>query len=275
MYLTNMKTSSGIEFVRNLLKRGAYTFTRADAAKELAQTGPNLNAKLRHLVKSGWVMPISEDFLVIIDPQHQAYGTLPPEWFIDELARYKGFEYYVGGLSAAMIHGASHQKYHVFQVMSNRQFRNISRTSLKMRFLYKKNIADGLYQKMKVPTGYFRVSTPEVTAYDLLLYRRTIGSLNSIATILVELGEAMRARNLAALLELGCELSILQRLGFLLDETGWESKTSCLSSALNSARTFWEPLDPRMPSNGDRNRKWKIIVNTEIEADIQKEGEGK
>ena len=265
-----MKTLSGIEFVRKLLKRGAYTFTRADAAKELAQTVPNLNAKLRHLAKSGWLMPVSEDFLVIIDPQHQAYGTLPPEWFIDDWSRHKGFEYYVCGLTAAMMHGASHQKYHVFQVMSDHQFRNIDRPNLKMRFLYKKQIAAGLYQKMKVPTGYFRVSTPEITAYDLLLYRRAIGSLSSIATILVELGEVIRSRELAALPEMGCDLSILQRLGFLLDETGWGAKVSGLSRILNTARTFWEPLDLRMPGKGERNDKWKIIANTEIEPDIQK-----
>jgi predicted transcriptional regulator of viral defense system len=171
-----------------------------------------------------------------------------------------------------MLHGASHQKYHVFHVVLNRQFHNISKPGLKIVFLHKRQIAESICQKIKVPTGYFRVSTPEATAYDLILYRRACGSLNSVATILVELGEAIRSRKLAALLESGCEISALQRLGLMLDETGWSEKTASLKRALRSVRTYWEPLDTRVAGKGRRNEKWKVIVNMEIEPDITREG---
>jgi predicted transcriptional regulator of viral defense system len=263
-----MKMPMGVEFVRGLLKRGVYTFTRDEAKAGLGKSGPNLNAALRYLERSGWLFPLGRKFFVIIDPQHQGYGALPLEWFIDDWARSLKAQYYVGGLSAAMLHGASHQKPQVFHVVADRQMRPVIRPNLEIVFFRRGEIVKEMWEEKKSAAGYFRVSTPEITAYDLLYFPRTSASLDRVATVLVELGEVMKAEALAGLANLGCETKILQRLGWLLDHTGWGSLSGGLNKSLEGRRRVWSLLQPGLPSSGSRNDRWRVIENVEIEPDI-------
>jgi predicted transcriptional regulator of viral defense system len=263
-----MKMPAGVEYARGLLKRGVYTFTRDEARTGLGKSGPNLNAALRYLERSGWVFPLGRKFFVIIDPQHQGYGALPLEWFVDDWARSLGMEYYVGGLSAAMLHGASHQKPQVFHVVADRQMRPVARPNLEIAFFRKGKIVKGMWEEKKSAAGYFRVSTPEMTSFDLLYFPRTSASLDRVVTILVELGEAIKAEALADLANLGCEIQILQRLGWLLDRAGWANLTDGLRQSLQEKRRVWSLLQPGLPASGSRNERWRVVENVEIEPDI-------
>ena len=263
-----MKMPISVEFIRGLLKRGVYTFTREKAKTGLGKSGPNLNAALRYLKRSGWLLPLNRGFFVIIDPQHQGYGALPPEWFIDDWARALKVQYYVGCLSAAMLHGASHQKPQVFQAVADRQMRSISRGNLEIAFFRKGKIVKEMWQSKKSPAGYFCVSTPEMTAYDLLYFPRSCGSLDRVATVLVELGEAMGAEALAGLANLGCEIQILQRLGWLLDHAGWAKLTEGLHQSLEGKRRVWSLLQQGLPASGSRNERWRVVETVDIEPDI-------
>ena len=116
---------TGEHFVKNLLKRGRYTFTREEAFTELGKRGPALNLVLQRLKDAGWVVPFSRSFYLALDVQHQGVGMLDPIWFVDDWARYVQAEYYVGGLSAAALQGAAHQRPMQFQVFADRQIRAI------------------------------------------------------------------------------------------------------------------------------------------------------
>jgi hypothetical protein len=63
------------------------------------------------------------------------------------------------------------------------------------------------------------------------------------------------------------DTSVLQRLGWLLDATGWAEKTPALANCLHQRRHVWQPLRTDAPRNGDRNAHWHIIVNAEVEAE--------
>ena len=119
-----------------------------------------------------------------------------------------------------------------------------------------------------VPAGYLRVSTPEVTAYDLLFLPKACRSLSRVATVLVELGEVIKAQALAELCDLDCETIPLQRLGWLLDHSGWKKETVELHAALQHRKPQWRLLEPQLPKQGRRNDRWHIIENTEVESDI-------
>ena len=125
-----------------------------------------------------------------------------------------------------------------------------------------------MWEQKKVPTGHFRVSTPEMTAYDLLALPRACPSLDRVATIYVELGESLRADALAALCDLDSETAILQRLGWLLDHTGWNKVTGGLAVKLQDRRVDWLLLQTRLPPRAARNEKWHIIENTDVQPDI-------
>lgn len=257
------------QFVRGLLSRGRYTFTLEQAAEALGRQGPVLNTVLQRLKRDGWVVSFSRGFYLVLDVQHQAAGMLDPKWFVDDWTKSLRVEYYVGGLSAAELHGAAHQRPMVFQVVANRQLHTIGHPKFRMDIMYKKKIIPEMWEQKKSPAGYFRVSIPEVTAYDVVAYHRACPSLDHAATVMVELGEVLRSDALGRLPILGCRLPVLQRLGWLLNRTGWREKADHLAEALRGKRLAWRPLEKRLPAEGERDKRWKIIVNTDVQPDIE------
>ena len=264
----HMEKRNGEMFVRELLSRGRYVFSREEAAQELQRDGDALWAILRRLEKTGWTNQIVRGFYCVVPPQQKNAGTIPPEWFVDELARFLGVEYYVGGLTAALFHGASHQKPQIFQVVADRQLRGIRQKNMALDFFFRKPLPKEYWVRKKTITGYFRMSSPEATACDLVAYRRMCGSPDFIATVFVELGDALRPDRLAALVPI-YELPVMQRVGWLLDFTGWKNKTQALNGALRQKPLSWQRLRSGAAVGVPRDERWKILVNCSVEPDIE------
>lgn len=259
-----------LEYIKQRIKSGHYTFNREEAAQAIKQNNASLNSTLNRLKHDGWIYPLSRGFYLALDVQHQARGFLDPIWFVDDWARHHKVEYYVAGLSAAEQHGAAHQRPMEFQVFTDRQIRSIRHPELRIQVLYKKEITDAMWERRKTVTGYFHLATPEMTAYDIVGYRRSCPSLDQAATVLVELGEAISEEKLAALVDQGGMLPVFQRIGWLLDRAGWGEKTGLLHLALQKKKLLWRPLDSRLADEGEQDRRWKIVVNTEIQPDIER-----
>lgn len=123
-------------------------------------------------------------------------------------------------------------------------------------------------QKIKVPSGYMNVSTPEGTAFDLTRYLHQSGHLNHVATILSELTEVMNGDKLALV---GNQLSVRysQRLGYVLDELGFDALTKPLYEIISKKPQTYIPL--RSDTDNEiieKNQKWHIQVNETLEVDI-------
>jgi predicted transcriptional regulator of viral defense system len=264
-----MKECRPIDYIQNLLRQGRYSFSGEEAGKSLNQKGKCLSQTLKRLSDKGWVKSFSKGFYLALDVQHQSSG-LDPKWFIDDWAGFVGAEYYVSGLSAAALHGAGHQRPMSFRVVADRQFRSIRKPRLQVDIFYKKSVDQRMWMQMKSPAGYFRVGTSEITAYDIVRYKDICPSLDLAATVLVELGEVLSMSELMKLPELGCELASLQRLGWLLDKVGWSQQAEGLAVSLQGKRLVWRSLDTRLPEKGERNNRWHIIENTDVQSDIEK-----
>ncbi|HOF87437.1 MAG TPA: type IV toxin-antitoxin system AbiEi family antitoxin [Armatimonadota bacterium] len=261
-----MTVSRAGEFIRKLLQRGRYTFTSDEAEAALGSPRATREA-LHRLERRGWLFSPSQGFFVIVDPQHQTTG-LPVEWFMDDWARHLGCAYYISTLTAALLHGAAHQVPQQTQVMLDCTVRTVRREGYHIAFFYKKAIPDAAWERRKSPAGYYRISLPEMTAYDLLRYPRACPSLDLAATVLTELGEHISAERLAHLPALGCELAVLQRLGWLLDQVGWGDRTGPLADALRRHGAVWYPIRPDLPRAGERDAKWHVLVNAAVEPDV-------
>lgn len=262
-----MKVVRARDYVLSRLERGHYTFSLAEA-ESVVGAGDKTRKALFRLAEQGWLFSPSKGFYVIIDPQHQGTGFLPVEWFIDDWMQFLGGQYYLGMLTAAMLHGASHQKPQQVQVVRNKVSDDIDKGAYHISFFYKKSIPDSCCEQRQSPAGYFRVSTPEMTAYDILRYPKACPSLDLAATVLHELGEKIRPDALAALVDSGAEVACLQRLGWLLDYTGWSEKTGLLAGRLQQKQTAWRHMRTDLPKDGPREPKWHVIANAEIEADL-------
>ena len=264
-------------YLAEIRGRGKRAFTLEQAIKELNLKRDNILTSVYRAKKRGDIISPASGLYVIVPPEHKAYGCIPAEELIPILMDYIQAEYYVALLSAAAYYGASHQKAASFQIISDKRFtRPLNFGQIHIEFIYKKSIAGLPTKNVTVNTGYLKVSTPEVTAMDLLRYSVKSGGLNHVATVLSELVESVDPEKLLVLAQSSEEKAWIQRLGYILEQIEpmndriSNTAISKLSDllAMNNRRRYI-PLASEMPIEGfKRNKKWNIIENTTIESDL-------
>jgi predicted transcriptional regulator of viral defense system len=260
------------DYLKNLRKSGQISFTTKQLMTELKVSKDAALAAIHRMKKAGDIISPAQGFYVIIDSKYQAFGCIPDAELLPVLAKHLNLNYYVALLSAGLYHGATHQKPNSFQVITDRQMkRKFQFGDVRIQFIYKKSLENLPIQKVVVPTGYLKISSPELTTMDLLLYPERSGGLNHIATVLSEL-ENIDSDKLLKLAELSGEQSWVQRLGYILDQIKTENSEAIINSLtqyLSNKKLQFVRLVPEIPNtNYPRNKKWMIIENTTIESDI-------
>jgi hypothetical protein len=179
-------------------------------------------------------------------------------------------------LKAAELHGATHQAVVEFQVITNKRLPQLRIGRSNITFYYRKDlgpITAGIVDR-KTDTGHMKLSSPELTALDLLRYPHAGGGLDNIATVITDLSEHMNAGRLVTLAA-GYERSVSQRLGYLLDRFGHNEGTGALHRMLTKKSALpWVELEPPLakdidlaPEPLERNDRWHIIVRRLPERD--------
>lgn len=263
-------------YVNGLLSAGQAVFSREDALKTLrVGQGAFLDAAGR-LQKQGKLISPRHGFYVVVPPQYQSWGAPPPGWYIDNLMRHEGRPYYVGLLKAAELQGATHQAVMEFQVITDKRLPRINSGRSTLSFYYRKNmsvLAAGIADH-KTDTGRMKISSVELTVFDLLRYPQATGGLDNIATVISDLGEKIDAEKLSALAH-AFERNVVQRVGYLLDRVGHGDRTERLREYLSGSSSLpWVELMPPpkdipdfLPKPVERNDRWHIIVRRHPEVD--------
>lgn len=257
-----------IDYIQSLRKKGRYLFLKEEAGQGLGLTNTAVLNSIHRLAKKGKIAHLKKGLYQIIIEEYANDGSLPPEWFIDDLMTYLQVPYYVSLLTAASLHGSSHQAPQIFQVICGKVIPPLAVGSVKIIFYYSKDMTNFPTQKIKVPSGYMNVSTPEGTAFDLMRYLHQSGHLNHVATVLSELTEVMNGDKLALI---GNQLSVRygQRLGYILDELGFEELTKPLYEVISKKPQTYILLRSDTDNEiTDKNQKWRIQVNETLEVDI-------
>ena len=107
------------EYLKDLRKSGRLSFTVDEAASDLKISKYNALSSICRIKKRGEIISPAKGFYVIIPPEHQFQGCLPAAELVPILMQHLQVNYYAGLLSAAMYHGATHQKPNSFQVISD------------------------------------------------------------------------------------------------------------------------------------------------------------
>jgi predicted transcriptional regulator of viral defense system len=264
-----MKSQSLAEYVNRLQQNGRYTFTKAEAQQTLFVPDEVIKVSLWRLAKKRRIVMIRQGFYVIVPLEYATQGFLPPEWFVADLMRFMGQPYYVGLLSAAAIHGAAHQQPQEFHVVIPRVERSINLDGLRIRFFKKAGMETSPVEEVKTPTGFMKVSNPAVTMFDLVRYAQRIGGLDRILTVLQELRERITSKMLIEAAISEKQLSLVQRLGWLLEKTGDGEVVKRLAEWIHAHNPRETPLDPALPRRGfSRDPRWKVIMNAELEGEL-------
>jgi predicted transcriptional regulator of viral defense system len=257
------------KYIDNLQSEGKYWFFRSVLLRDLQLTPNAFKKAVSRLIIQHRLAHIRSDFYTIVPLEYRAISCLPASWFIDAFMGYLKQPYYVGLLSAAALHGAAHQQPMVFQVITDKPVRPITVGQVRLEFHYKKKIEPQFYQSIKTASGNMNVSTPEMTAFDLVRYANASGQLHHVATVLAELSEQLNEKKLTILLENdSVEVITTQRLGYLLEKIESCTSTELLHAELKKRKYFYRLLFPKKKIPAlEKNSKWRILVNEHIEVD--------
>ena len=218
-------------------------------------------------------------FYLILRPEDQISGAPDPIRWIDALIKYQGLDYRIALLRAAAFHGSSHQAAMVFQVIVPRQLRDFETGRHRLQFIYQApkafelaNQAHALDQ-IKSDTGFANVAGVELTLLDCARYFHQAGGINGVAQIAKDINAKADPRLLAKLAPL-YENSTVRRLGYLLDTVGNTRLANALEPFVKKTETM-VPLDPAIKpliaslgELGEKNTKWKLIINENIDVDF-------
>lgn len=252
------------KYIEDLQARGRYSFSYPTLLTKTGKSEKAVERALSRLRQRGAIAAPRKGFYVIVPPEYRVSGCLPATWFIDDMMKVVGEPYYVGLLSAAELYGAAHHHPQEFQVVTLRSHRALKCGRIRIHFFSKRHWNKTLAIKHKTRTGYMQVSTPEATALDLVRYSFELGGLSSVAVVLSELTKHIQPTKLVRAAK-AFDLSVVQRLGFVLDKINERKLSDPLSRWLLERR----PRLVLLRSNGSPGSaviddRWRIKVNEEI-----------
>lgn len=264
--MENISTYNYIEeYLTKIQSKGRYLITLSELKDKFNVSEKAILQNIFRLKNKNKLAHVRKNFYVIIPPQYSNRGMVPPTLFVNDMMEFLNREYYVGLFSAAALHGAGHQQPMEFQLITQKPaFRNINSQKLAISFFTKNEWEQNQIIEKKTEVGYLKVSSPELTAFDLVQYHKRIGGLNRTLLVLEELAETIRPSILLQTTKTQ-KIPNIQRLGFLFDKLGYEALSNSLGRFINQS-TKDIPLSlTRKNRTGRINKKWKIIENTELD----------
>ena len=259
-------------FISENQANGKLSFSLREVQKKFdTHSFDAIKLSLNRYSRNNRIQSVFKGFYVIIPPKYSQQRILPPELFIDALMKYLERPYYVGLLTAAAYHGASHQKAQEQFVFINKPpIRSTNVKGLKINYIVKSIMPSFGLEKKKTDAGYLNISSPELTAFDLVEFQNRIGGLNRASTVLYELSESMNPDRLEKVLIEKVPFSVLQRLGYILDVViDKKNLSNVIKEYLSDKKLFRVPLKANLKKAGyPVHKEWKIIENFKVEMDI-------
>lgn len=261
-----------LDKVAELQSRGVYAFSLDDMRGFFPQqSNQALALALNRAVRKGRIKSVHKGYYVIVSPEYASQGVPPPPLFIDGLMKHLKRAYYVGLLNAAAYHGAAHQQPQEFTIVTGLPALRMKQSkSIRIQFVAKKAMPVTGMEQRKTDTGYFNISGPELTAFDLIQFEDRVGGLNRVSLVLSELIDSMDAERLTGVLERShVAPAYAQRLGYILEKVeGNNPLAETLRAYLQKREKPLQrvPLKPKGKRTGyPIHPQWKIIENVKID----------
>jgi len=251
-----------------LVSHGKTVITAEEVADILGIPRQEVAQRLLRARNKGQFATLSKGIWAVVPPEYREFGAPEPQRYIDVMMEKLECEYCVGWLSAAAIHGARHQAPQVFQVALDRSLRERKVGRTKLIFYKRAYVSEISKRRVNLSSGAIMVATPGATmlmaAADLIL----CGGIDNVATIITELAD----ENPSFLQDIMSNVSLFPhtavcRLGWILENISGQKGLDELSDYCQSKKTIAE-LSPYDGRSGTINKRWNIIENRAVEADI-------
>jgi predicted transcriptional regulator of viral defense system len=254
------------EYLEQKLKVGAITFSKAEAIAALGCSELAFMRASQRLQKKGQLLRPVSGFYVIIEIEHRDAGGPPPIHFVSKLMKHLKLPYYVGLLTAAKYHGATHQAVFETQIFTTKPHPPIKYGKNRIRFITNKFTEKIPKQPLQTPHGEILISTPEATLVDLVRYKEKAVGLSHVATVIQEMKEKVNPKLLPSLAEIHNDTPLVQRVGFMIELYG-KKPVAPLQQWLQRREVHVVKLEPSKGLSTKNNVKWSININSQIEAD--------
>lgn len=254
------------DYLYEIQAQGRYSVNLPELRKRIGTNEKAIAQKLHRLKKEKKLAQIRTGFYVIVPPQFAHQGILPTTYYLDDMMKFLNREYYLGLYSAAALLGVAHQQPMQSQIVIQKPpLRDIKNKKQSLKFFTKSIWNANWLEEKKTDAGYVQVSSPELTAIDLVYYHKQIGGLNRVIPILRELVENIRLSKLKIIAE-ASSLPTIQRLGYILEELSETKLAEGLRKLLVAKQTNTTRLSlSHTNKKGFKDEKWNLIVNVELE----------
>ena len=259
------------EYTKELQTQEQYSFSLEEITRILNNSEIAIKKELDRLIEKKEIINFRKGFYLIIPPRYSKQNKLPIQLYIDKLFKGLNRNYYVGFYSAAKFHGASHQQSQQEYIMTERpKLGDIKKKHLSTRFFTTTTWPAQNIQERKSDAGYFKISSPALTAIDLIHHQSKLGGINRMLAVLEELSEEIGAEDIKKLLSWYPHKSSIQRLGFVLEVLGVnKSLTDLIINHLRHGSYFPVLLSPRTNQRaGAVKNHWKVDINIKLESDL-------
>lgn len=258
------------EYIKHLLSIENYSFSLEEITSQTDSTDTSLKFELARLVEKKEITNLRKGFYLIIPPRYSKQCYIPIQLYIQKLFQSLNRNYYLGFYSAAKFHGASHQQTHREYVMIEKpKLNEIKKNDFDIKFITASQWPAKNILEKKSDAGYFNISSPALTAADLIHHQSKLGGLNRMLAVIEELAEEITHEDLKDLLTWYPHRSTIQRLAFILDEQQTGIDLKIVSNYLKSAQYFPVLLSPKKNQKaGSVDNIWKVDVNIELESDL-------
>jgi len=241
------------DFIDSAESGGKLNLRTADIAKSL----PNVSAEalrqaLQRQQRKGRIVRASRGsgHWVIVPLQNATAGAPPLEtWLHAYLAKTLGIPYYVGLLSAAECYGASPYAVMVTQVIVPKPRRPLRVGRHQLVFIGRSNVESMPTQWYETVNGRFKVSTPELTALELVLRQELVGGPSRVFEVLQAMAKTFSKEGMRIALDAAHEIPATQRLGALFALGGQKQMANLVHDWLRDKHTRIVSLTPDDANN--------------------------
>lgn len=206
------------DYLLSLRSKGRFSFTFDELKNTFDSSEHAIRRKKNRLKADNKIATFRKVFYIILPPECIEKGTLLVYFYIDDLMKYLKKDYYIGLYSAVALYDNTHQQLIGCQIIVQNPIQYFVVGNTKTSFLSRKTWKKNSIEKKESAMGDFNVSSPELTALDLMSFNEKVGSIFQIVTVLEELTKEMKSSLIYKVASSYPQSSALQRLGYLFDK---------------------------------------------------------
>lgn len=252
-----------------LIAHGIAAITTDEAAKLMGIPRSQVRQRMAAARARGRMVSPSRGLWVPVPPERMAWGAPEPAAYLDALMAHLGTHYYVGWLSAAALHGASHQAPQIVQVATGKRVADRTVGRSRLHFTTRSSVELIPTVRVPSPSGMLTTSTVGATMLDVAEDIDEAGGLDNAATVIAELAweNAGYLADVVAAAPMHSDAAV-RRLGWFLDEVAGEEGLEPLERLAAGTAAHPSLLSPHDGRTSDVSARWMIDVNRKVEPDL-------